>query len=76
MLQHVQQGKCEVKGCLYSHSKAAADKIALRKLQDIIKSPMVDEATKHVLRTSERQLLDKNKGGGTPGAKTMLSRSR
>ena len=70
------KGKCKVKGCVYSHSKAAADNIALRKLQDIIESPMVDEATKHALRTSERLLMEKAKGGGTSGAKTVLTRSR
>ena len=71
------KGKCEVKGCVYSHTKAAAEKISLRRIQGLINSPMVDDLTKTTLRTAERKLLERVKPtSGTSGAKTVLTRSR
>jgi hypothetical protein len=70
------KGKCEVKGCVYSHTKAAAEKISLRRIQGLINSPMVDDLTKTTLRTAERKLLERVKPTSGSGAKTVLSRSR
>ena len=69
-------GKCDIKGCVYNHTKAVVEKIALRKIQEILQSPMVNTATKEALRVTEKKLLD----GITPavgaGAKVLLNRCR
>ena len=70
------KGKCEVKGCVYSHTKAAAEKISLQRIQNMLKSPMLDDATKSTLKIAERKLLERSKPPSGSGAKTVLSQSR
>ena len=70
------KGKCELKGCMYSHTKAAADNIALRKLQEMLKSPMLDDTTRATLKIAESKLLEKVKPPSVSTSKTIFSRTR
>ena len=69
-------GKCDIKGCVYNHTKAVVEKIALRKIQEILQSPMVNTATKEALRVTEKKLLDGIRPAVGAGAKVLLNRGR
>jgi len=69
-------GKCDIKGCIYNHTKAVVEKIALRKIQEILHSPMVNTATKDALRVTEKKLLDGIRPAVGAGAKMLLNRGR
>ena len=74
--QMFREGKCDVKGCVYNHSKAMGEKIALRRIQEILKSPMVDSVTKESLRVTEKKILERMGPVAGTGAKVLLNRSR
>jgi len=69
-------GKCDIKGCIYNHTKAVVENIALRKIQEILHSPMVNTATKDALRVTEKKLLDGIRPAVGAGAKMLLNRGR